>query len=84
MPRYLVKQLGLEKSIEKIPYHIQLLIASEITMSIYAFKHIGAKSNYRSIVQRVVKLWREPCFGRSVIYTLDRKAYKMVHTSYGL
>ena len=43
MPRYLVKQLGLQESIKKIPYHIQLLIASEITMSIYAFKQIGAK-----------------------------------------
>ena len=43
MPRYLIKQLGLQESIKKIPYNYQLLIASEITMSIYAFKQIGAK-----------------------------------------
>ena len=39
MPRLLVERLGLKPYVDKIPFHEQLLIATEVTMSVYVFRH---------------------------------------------
>lgn len=77
MPRLLVEKFGLQQYANKVPFHNQLLIAAELTMSVYVFRQfvrvkLPFLSQENSQVMEGALLWT--MFDSAVKPMLDKSA----------